>query len=64
MSDEINLASEKLTKADLRILFSMIIKLSETCKSYETSNFAYGWDEHSEEREYFQERLKAIKGAE
>lgn len=45
---------------DLRMLFSMLIKMSKDCASYGINNYNFGWDEHKEEREYFERRLKEI----
>lgn len=53
-----------MSKKDLEMIFSMLVKLSNSVKEYEVDNFDYGWDKHSAEREYFEKRLKELKAKE
>lgn len=46
------------------MLYSMLVKLSKDCKQYGESNYSYGWDEHQEERNYFEELLEELIGDE
>lgn len=53
-----------MTEEDLKMLFRMLIKLSEDCKIYGENNFSWGWDEHQEERKYFEKRLAELSDEE
>jgi hypothetical protein len=50
----------ELTAEDLKMLFSMLVKVSDDVRIMAERFFAYGWDEHKEEREYFKRRLESL----
>lgn len=41
------------------MLIQMVVKMSKALASLEISHFSHGWDEHEEEREYFEKWLNS-----
>lgn len=54
-NDKIN-----LTDKDVKMLFSMIIKLSNDVSDIAMNSWTHGWFTHSEENEYFTKRLREL----
>ncbi len=50
-----------MSDEEKKMLFSMLIKLSESLREYEISNYSHGWDKHKEERDYFVDKLEELE---
>lgn len=50
-----------MTKEEKIMLYTLLIKLSESLTAYEKSSFKFGWDTTKTERDYFKAKLEALK---